>query len=67
MFHWLCKIMTIPLNHKVYSIKEQLNLSLNEMNLSVDRKILFVSKSSLLSLNSRILESHFLISKTFQH
>ena len=40
---------------KVYSIKGQLNLSVNKMNSIVDiRKILFVSKSSLLSPNNRI-------------
>ena len=40
---------------KVYSIKGQLNLSVNKMNLIVGiSKIFFVSKSSLLSANSRI-------------
>ena len=40
---------------RFYSNKGQLNLSVNEINSIVDiSKILFVSKSSLLSLNSKI-------------
>ena len=54
----------ILLNHKVLSNKGQLNLSVNEINSIVDiSKILFVSKYSLLSSNSKtfvIVESHCL-------
>ena len=56
MFHWLCeKELWYYWIIKFYLIKEQLNLSVKIMNSIVDIvKIMFVSKSSLLSLSSRI-------------
>ena len=63
----MCKIIMVQLNIKVYSIKGQVNLSVNEMNSIVEiSEILFVSESSLLSPNSRIFETveslcHFLL------